>query len=211
MALFQNNVAVLLLYVALIESCASAPENCTRGIKFVSEYIRHLHRLVGEWVLINCTVNYHDINVQLLDGNEKPLHVENKNIKIVVKNIFNVTKVTQDHKEYICQACNEKRTIQIIPHKSVPSYANPSITVEPKKPEYDLGDKVSLDCNIAGIQFIYASRYYRFFWKSNGRNKEKCETKNRKNCKITFNITAESEGTYLCLIERKACQTQNLH
>ncbi|XP_046853276.1 mast/stem cell growth factor receptor kita-like isoform X2 [Xenia sp. Carnegie-2017] len=200
MALIQNNVAVLLLYVALIESCASAPENCTRNIKFVSEYLRQLRRLVGEWVLINCTVNYHDINVQLLDENEKPLHFENKNIKIVVKNIFNVTKVTQDHKEYICKACNEKRTIRVIPQKSVPSYANPSITVEPKKTEYDLGDKVSLDCNIAGIQFIYASIYYKFFWKKNGRNKEKCETKN---CKRTLVITAESEGTYLCLIERK--------
>ncbi|XP_046854041.1 vascular endothelial growth factor receptor 1-like [Xenia sp. Carnegie-2017] len=82
----------------------------------------------------------------------------------------------------------------------VPSYANPSITVEPKKTEYDLGDKVSLDCNIAGIQFIYASIYYKFFWKKNGRNKEKCETKN---CKRTLVIKAESEGTYLCLIERK--------
>ncbi|XP_046852613.1 uncharacterized protein LOC124445863 isoform X2 [Xenia sp. Carnegie-2017] len=151
MALIQNNVAVLLLYVALIESCASAPENCTRNIKFVSEYLRQLRRLVGEWVLIDCRVNYHDINVQLLDGNEKPLHVENKNIKIVVKNIFNVTKVTQDYKEYICKACNEKRTIRVIPQKSVPSYANPSITVEPKKTEYDLGDKVSRDCNIAEL------------------------------------------------------------
>ncbi|XP_046852614.1 uncharacterized protein LOC124445863 isoform X3 [Xenia sp. Carnegie-2017] len=199
MALIQNNVAVLLLYVALIESCASAPENCTRNIKFVSEYLRQLRRLVGEWVLIDCRVNYHDINVQLLDGNEKPLHVENKNIKIVVKNIFNVTKVTQDYKEYICKACNEKRTIRVIPQKSVPSYANPSITVEPKKNEYDLGDTVSLDCNIAGIQFIYASIYYKFFWKKNGKNKEKCETKS---CKKTLDITAESEGTYLCLIER---------
>ena len=70
-------------------------------------------RIQGEWIKINCAITTSE-NVSLWFGKSKgettkKLEVDDKKIKLVSKNVFNMTNLTtQDHGWYTCQVCGKK-------------------------------------------------------------------------------------------------------
>ena len=76
-------------------------------------YYRKL-RIQGEWIKINCAITTSE-TVTLWFGKSKgettkKLEVDDKKIKLVSKNVFNITNLTtQDHGWYTCQVCGKKR------------------------------------------------------------------------------------------------------
>ncbi len=78
----------------------------------------HWHRFhfQGEWVELNCTIRSSE-NVTLWFGkgnDRKQLQVDNDKIVLVSKNVFNVTRLTnEDDGWYVCKVCGKKKEIRL--------------------------------------------------------------------------------------------------
>ena len=74
-------------------------------IKCLVDLPQYKIRLIGEWLMINCTVTTSD-NVTVWYGNNR-VTFDNKKIKLVSKNVFNLTNITHDmaggDKQYTCR------------------------------------------------------------------------------------------------------------
>ncbi|XP_046852604.1 fibroblast growth factor receptor 1-like isoform X2 [Xenia sp. Carnegie-2017] len=192
MTLMCNKVGVLMLYFVFVDSRVSTSNisSCLKKGRPIRIII-----LPGEWVMFNCSVNHNDLNVQILNSKREILHVDNSQIKILSKNVFNVTNLTKSDK-YTCNRCQVQYNIMVL--SEIPSYQVPLITKEPDKTIYDYKERVTLNCKLIGPSYLIAI-YYRISWKRNGKTEKKC----KRDCKLPINITPESVGSYECSIERK--------
>ena len=74
----------------------------------------HIHsmRLEGEWIVINCTVDT-AINVTLLLGDQE-ITVDDKKIKLIPWNVFNVTNLTkEDEGIFKCRVCAQEKKYKV--------------------------------------------------------------------------------------------------
>ncbi|XP_046852622.1 uncharacterized protein LOC124445870 [Xenia sp. Carnegie-2017] len=102
MTLMCDKFGVLMLYFVLVESRVSTSKisSCLKKRKgrAIPIYI-----LPGEWVMFNCSVNHNDLNREIL-------HVDNNQIKILSKNVFNVTNLTKSD-IYTCNRCQVRYNV----------------------------------------------------------------------------------------------------
>ena len=69
-------------------------------------------RLPGEWMKIQCTVNVEE-NVTLL-FNDRKLTVDNRKVKYISKNIFNISGLQiEDEGDYKCKVCEKEKSHEI--------------------------------------------------------------------------------------------------
>lgn len=71
-----------------------------------------IYILPGEWVMFNCSVNHNDLNAQILNSKREILHVDNNQIKILSKNVFNVTNLTKSD-IYTCNRCQVRYNVMV--------------------------------------------------------------------------------------------------
>ena len=91
--------------------------HCSAGISWNEDFSKpkSIRRLAGEWVLFNCTVNTSDnatlyYNERNSANNLTVVHVDNKRVKMPVKNVFNISNVkSTDEGFFTCKACNQSR------------------------------------------------------------------------------------------------------
>ena len=115
---------------SLYPICTKKDDNCIdnfsttkTGISWKDRtYYRKL-RIQGEWIKINCAIRISG-NVHLWFGKRKgettkKLKVDNEKIKLVSKNVFNITNLTtEDHGWYTCQVCRKKHAKFLeVPHQ----------------------------------------------------------------------------------------------
>ncbi|XP_028411444.1 fibroblast growth factor receptor 3-like [Dendronephthya gigantea] len=194
-----STFTLLLLFGLFPETKTS---NCSKSIKCLKDLPDYKIRLIGEWLVIDCTVNTID-DVTLWFGN-KNVTVDNKRVFLVSKNVFNLTNLTQDMqsksgKEYTCRACGRNicgtKSLGIYLLTEPKAYAVPVIKKNPDNSVYDIGGSVKLECHVEK-----ASNKYRFKWRKVGSSKIITE-----DTKLSLKSLSESDtGTYECELSRFA-------
>ncbi|CAB4029960.1 basement membrane-specific heparan sulfate proteoglycan core, partial [Paramuricea clavata] len=145
----------------------------TDGIKY---YDPSLYRLRGEWKVINCDVyNWASVSFVFspVNKSEKPIkfHLPTKKIKLVSKNVYNVTPLAyKDSGQYICNICvlNTTRYTagKITRHnlfvlEEGKAYREAEIQKRPNKAYYDIGSNVNLTCEAEKGTNLYKIIWYK--------------------------------------------------
>ncbi|XP_028411440.1 hemicentin-1-like [Dendronephthya gigantea] len=173
--------------------------NCSRTIKCLKDLPFYKIRLIGEWLVIDCSVNTSD-NVTLWHGNSQ-MNTDNNRVTMVSRNVFNLTNLTQAmaNEEYTCRACGRNacgtKSLRIFLLSEPKAYAVPVIRKHPDYSIYDIGGSVELQCHVEE-----ASNKYRFKWRKVGSSRIIKEDR-----KLRLNSLSESDtGTYECELSRFA-------
>ena len=71
--------------------------------------------LVGEWSVIDCRVNNNDNVHATLWFNREKLTIDGERIKMISKNMFNITNLQlRDKGNYYCKACSQTKSLATI-------------------------------------------------------------------------------------------------
>ena len=177
-------------------------------------YFRQL-RIQGEWIKINCAIRTSE-NVTLWFGKTKgkitkKLEVDNKKIRLVSKNVFNITDLTtKDRGWYTCQVCGGKHAKFLEVLGQGKAYAKPIVEKKPNKAFYFIEDSVKLTCRAEGITVaVYDIIWYKL--SCDGKFKKVRTGGNYVNGMWTetlslTELSESDEGTYMCQIYRYPLQ-----
>ena len=208
-AIVVSILMCLLVSEAAGNSCAKAGVSWKDGT-----YYRQI-RIRGEWIKINCGIRTSE-SVTLWFGKSrgettKKLEVDDKNIKLVSKNVFNITNLTtEDHGWYTCEVCGMKHAKFVEVSNQGKAYAKPIVEKNPNKALYEIKDNVKLTCHAEGVTVAV----YDIKWYKQRKNEKFKQLKTQGSYvngmwteTLSLNgLSERDEGTYMCQIYRYPLQ-----
>ena len=210
----MESAFVVALFLCLLPG-ETVGNNCSKDVSWKDKtYYRKL-RIQGEWIKINCAITASE-NVTFWFGKSKgeirkKLKVDKRKIKLVSKNVFNITNLTtEDHGWYTCQVCGKKLAKFLEVADQGKAYAKPIVVKKPNKALYDIEDSVKLTCHAEGIT---VAAYEIMWYKLNSDEKfEKLRSAGSYvngmwTETLSLNgLSERDEGTYMCKIHRYPLQ-----